>query len=209
MMLAGASLSMCASASTCLFNFQTFISGVLAILAAIGTTIIVWRAAKLPLKRQAQLARERGEKRRLYVGSVLSSDLMNLTNRATHAASTIKVVAAANSTINESTKAKARLELHPIIEDWESMSLLPTNTLQNLLRLKQEVSDHNFDVDRAGGAFGADNFRQSMLSRLSSIQGRAQVLAGQAMLLARPTQLPASRIRRLVTRLKPIKSSTR
>jgi hypothetical protein len=41
------------------------------------------------------------------------------------------------------------------------------------------VDDHNFDMDRAGGAFGDQNFRQSIRNRLQSIRGLATTLAAQ------------------------------
>jgi hypothetical protein len=64
------------------------------------------------------------------------------------------------------------------------MSLLPIEMQRNVLTLRRKVSDHNFDMDRAGGAFGADNFRRAILEQVKSIQIFAARLGGQIGALA-------------------------
>ena len=58
------------------------------------------------------------------------------------------------------------------------MSTLPTVVLEDCLALSQKVNDHNFDIARAGGAFGADNFRESLRKRIQEIQKNVGTLAG-------------------------------
>lgn len=169
----------CTSLMKCAFDFQTLISGLFAILAAVGTAYVIWRAANLPIERQAAEVRATAERRRQYVYSVLSNDFSLLAARARQAEGTIKVVMASNTNVSDETRKRTRLALHPMVDDWESMSLLPIEIQRNVLKLRRKVSDHNFDMDRAGGAFGADNFRRAILEQVKSIQVFAARLGGQ------------------------------
>lgn len=174
---------MCTSAIRCLFEFQTLLSGCLAILAAILTAAIIWRAAQLPIKEQAKRDHEMKGLRRQYACLVLSTDFHLIAARARQAEGTIRAVIAANANVNDNTREKTYLKLHPMIDQWEFMSLLPKDMFRNIMRLRRTVDDHNFDMERAGGAFGAENFRQSILTRIRSIQGHATTLAAQIAVL--------------------------
>jgi hypothetical protein len=66
-----------------------------------------------------------------------------------------------------------------VFVEWEVMSLLLPEIVQKCLHLRQKLIDHNFDVARAGGAFGADNFRAILLRRLEEIMTEATDLAGE------------------------------
>lgn len=59
------------------------------------------------------------------------------------------------------------------------MAVLPEQAFLNLSRLMRLVEDHNFDMARAGGAFGADNFRQVILDRVQKIEISAKAVASQ------------------------------
>jgi len=172
--------ALCGTVLGCLYDFQTLISGGIAVIGAVATATVIWRAARLPIEKQQAIAKVREQTRRQYVCSVLQTELMRLSNQALHADSTITTIKAANASINEDTKARTRLAMPTIVDDWESMSLLPAHLLQQLMRLRNDVADHNFDVDRAGGAFGADNFRLQMQTRLKHIEASSQRLAGHA-----------------------------
>lgn len=169
----------CASWYSCGDEFQTLIAGTLAVAAAVVAFWAAIRAARLPIKAQAQIARETVERRRRYVCRVLASDFQLLSARARQAEGTIRVTIAANAEVSENTKRKTRLVLHPLIDDWESMSLLPDELLQRALTLRRKVFDHNFDMEQAGGAFGADNFRRAILAQVKSIEAFAMAVSGQ------------------------------
>ena len=168
-----------------LFDFQALIAGVLAVVAAVFTAGVVWRSAKLPLLEQQRVNREVAGRRKLYVCVTLSSNFAELAARARQAEGTIKVVIAANANVSEDTRQKTRLKLHPMIDDWEAMSLLPPEVQRRIMTLSRKIQDHNFDMDRAGGAFGSNEFRVSVLNQVKSIQGFA---AGLSALLEREYQ---------------------
>lgn len=155
-------------------DFQTLISGGLAIIAAVGTTAAVVYTARLPLRAKDAERREVEARRRAYVSLALGRDLFTLAARARSAQGTIRVTIAANANITDSIRAKVMLRLPEIVTDWESMSLLPEQSFLNLSRLIRLVEDHNFDMERAGGAFGADNFREHILRRVEQIQVSAK-----------------------------------
>lgn len=162
-----------------IFDYQTLISGVLAILAAVGTTWVIFRTARLPLLAQ-EAERTATEVRRLaYVSLALGRDLFTLAARARSALGTIRAVIAQNAIINDDTRERVFLRLPAMTQDWESMALLPEQVFLNLSRLMRLVEDHNYDMERAGGAFGADNFRQVILDRVQRIEITAKAVASQ------------------------------
>jgi len=92
---------------------------------------------------------------------------------------TIRVVIAGNVSINDDTREKVYLRLPAMTQEWESMAVLPEQAFLNLSRLMRLVKEHNFDMARAGGAFGADNFRQLILGRVQKIEIKAKAVANQ------------------------------
>jgi hypothetical protein len=160
-------------------DYQELIAGTLAVLAAIITARAVWRAAQVPIVRDEQREAELKRRQLVYTCSILSSELKTLSVRALQADSTIVTVAAANSQINEDTKKKCSFNRPKILDDWTAMSLLPPATMSPLMTLYKMVDDHNFDVARSGGAFGADSFRQTLRKRLTDIQTRVTGLCSQ------------------------------
>lgn len=160
-------------------EFQTLISGVLAILAAVGTTWVIFYTARLPLKAQEAERRATERLRRAYVSLALGRDLFTLAARARSAQGTIRAVIAGNVVINDDIRGKVHLRLPAMTQEWEAMAVLPEQAFLNLSRLMRLVEDHNFDMARAGGAFGADNFRQLILNRVQKIEITAKGLASQ------------------------------
>jgi hypothetical protein len=172
--------NLCVSILGCLYDFQTLLSGGIAVLGAVATALVIWKAARLPVVKQDEVSRKREQMRLNYVSSVLNTEFTRLSNRALQAASTITVFKAANASITEETKKKTRLAMPTVVADWESMSLLPAGLLDQIMRLRNDVENHNFDVDRAGGAFGDNNFSNQMKTRLGHIETTSQALANQA-----------------------------
>ena len=161
------------------FDYQTLISGVLAILAAVGTTWALFHAARLPLMAKETERKSTEVRRRAYVSLALGRDLFTLAARARSAQGTIRAAIAQNAIINDDTREKVVLRLPVMTQDWESMAVLPEQVFLNLSRLMRLVEDHNFDMGRAGGAFGADNFRQVILERVHRIEITAKAVASQ------------------------------
>jgi hypothetical protein len=161
-----------------IYDLQTLIAGALASIAAAVTAYIVWRSARLPVEAQAQATTDRQERQKHYIASVLSSHLGTLAARARQAEGTIKVAIAANANVNDDTRKKTTLKLHSIVDDWEFMSLIPEALLEHTMRLRRQIDDHNFDMERAGGAFGSQEFRHSILTRINTIQAQAALRPG-------------------------------
>ncbi len=159
----------CTTILDCLYNFQTIISGVLAIIVAFFTAIIIWWTAYLPIQHKKDADLEQRERKQHYVALVLSKNFQLLATRAKQVQGTVIVTKAANATITEDVRARTKLHFDPIINDWELMSLFPPEILTRIVGLRKHVDDHNFDMERAGGAFGDDNFGQQIKSRLDSI----------------------------------------
>ena len=165
------------------FDYQTLISGILAILAAgIATWGIIY-TARLPLAAQEHERRATEARRRAYVSLALGRDLFTLAARARSARGTIRAVIASNAMIDDNIREGVLLRFPAMAQDWESMSVLPEKAFLNVSRLMRRAEDHNFDMARAGGAFGADNFRQSILARLEKIEDTAKGIGGQIDLL--------------------------
>lgn len=162
-----------------IYDYQTLISAILAGAAAFISAHVIWRSAKLPLESKRSEDEQRRKDKLRYLCMMLPSELRGLRNRAEQAAGTVKVHIASNNDVTEFTKQKTTLKLIPIIEDWEFMSLLPPEILDPLINLMGMVEDHNFDIYRAGGAFGADNFREQLLTRIELIKTTANMLAGK------------------------------
>lgn len=152
-----------------IFKYQTLISGILAIIAALITAIVIWRSAQLPFKKQSERQDELEKKKLTYLCAVLSDDLHLLAARVRMAEGTINNIIHANGDVTDDVREKTTLSFHKITDEWEFMSLLPSHILKQFRRLHRKITDHNFDMQRAGGAFGADNFRQSILARTRTI----------------------------------------
>lgn len=172
----------------CVYDFQTLISGSLAIIAAVVTAAVIWRSAKLPFIEQERREKELLRRQILFASSVLSEQLLIIATRARQAEGTITVVVASNTDVNDDTRRRTILEIHPIVDDRETMSVLPTELLQRLSKLRHQIADHNFDMMRAGGAFGADNFRTSILARIRQIEHDARELSGSFAVLVQKTK---------------------
>ena len=173
----------CVTAINCFYDFQTLISGALAIAAAFIGAYALWRSAQLPSIDNARREGEVLTKKRLFLASLLYSEFQIMSSRARQAEGTIKVVIASNTNVTDDTRDKTLLKFPEVTTDWDLMSSVPAELLRRLFDFRKTVEDHNFDMKRAGGAFGADSFRQSILSRVSQISQQASQLSGQFLAL--------------------------
>lgn len=160
----------CYTSWSCIEDYQTLISGILAVGAAVGTAVAVWLSARLPIKHQRLEAQALQARKRYYVALVLSRNFRLLATRAAQAKSTVIAVKAANGTVTDDTKRRATLIFDAVIDNWELMSVFPVDILGDIADLQNRVADHNFDIERAGGAFGADNFAESIKDRCDAIR---------------------------------------
>jgi hypothetical protein len=160
-------------------DFQTIIAGVMAIAAAVFTAWGIWRAAELPVKAEGDRLEELRRRQLAFVRATLDSEWQALLTRTRHADATIEVTVAANATVTDATRAQCSLPRHKIIDDWSFMSLFPVPLISSILQLYALVDDHNYDMQRAGGAFGVKDFQDSLHKRLETIRTLCLTLRNQ------------------------------
>jgi hypothetical protein len=152
-----------------LWQFQTLIAGILAIFAAIITASVIYVAARLPVKSE-QARAKKAEDRRLRLRSIeLSEEFKILGMRAMQGKGTVTVHKASNASVLDETRRKMMLHIPQPTRDWEFMTLIPEAVARECVRLNGLIKEHNFDMERAGGAFGDDNFGRSITNRLDAI----------------------------------------
>lgn len=167
----------CSGLVECVWAYQTLLAGAFAVLGAGVTAFVVWRSASLPVRIERARQKE-WERRKLRLHSLeISEELRLVAKRAKQGQSTVKVHKASNANVTEETRRKMRLRAPSPTADWEYMSLLPEDVVRDCLQLNALIEDHNFDIERAGGAFGDDNFGRIIVDRLGAIQSRATKLS--------------------------------
>jgi len=169
----------CQSWLDCLNTFQVLLSGILAVIAAVLTATVIWISARLPVQSASKERIALNKRRHSYVKALLSAHFATLSARARQAEGTIRNIIGANGVVTDQVKQKVKLTLSPLVDDWESISLLPPEIQSKIATLRRKIEDHNFDMDRAAGAFGADNFRQHILTQIKSVQGYAAAVSAQ------------------------------
>ncbi len=138
---------------------------------------MVWFTAYLPIRHKKTEDKEQKIRKQHYVAVVLSRNFRLLAVRAKMVQGTVIATKAANGSVNDKTKEQAKLNFDPIINDWELMSLFPLEILTSILDLRKVINEHNFDIDRAGGAFGDNNFGDQIIRRANAIQKRCNTLS--------------------------------
>jgi hypothetical protein len=169
----------CSGFFECLFKFQAGLAGVFAVIAAIITATMVYRAAHLPIRAAERRVKEENGRYIRLTSLELSGALQLIAKRARMGQATVRVHKASNASVTEETRQKMRLPVPAMTKDWEFMSLIPEDVARECTELNSLIEDHNFDVERAGGAFGDDNFGRSIIDRLSNISGLAERLASK------------------------------
>jgi hypothetical protein len=167
----------CSGFIECLWQFQTLAGGIFAIIAAIITAAIIYISARLPVKAE-QVLNKKAEDRRLRLRSIELSEEFNILGmRAVQGKGTVTVHKASNVSITDDIRGKMMLRIPRPTRDWEFMSLIPEAVARECIRLNGMIKDHNFDMERAGGAFGDDNFGRSITTRLEAINKMAVELS--------------------------------
>lgn len=171
--------NLCSTALNCAHEFQGLISGSFAIIAALFTAYIIFKSANLPIDEEKR--RLTGQENRLlnYYYRKLSDELLFVRNRSRQAKGTIQVVIASAKDISDKTRERVFLEIPEEFGRPEIMSIFPADMAKKCMNLQRLLRDHNFDMMRAGGSFGADDFQQSLFQRLDSIAGRSGSLSSE------------------------------
>lgn len=154
----------------CVKEFQTLTASIIATFAAIVSAMIVWAAAKLPLKHQEKLLNEKSEQKLKYTKKTLCHDYRKTSFVAKQAASTIKLISVTPSAkITDDTRDKVILKTPNLAEKWEYVSLLEEELFDAINALDKKIYEHNFDMMRARGNFGDDNFKKIVKKRADEI----------------------------------------
>jgi hypothetical protein len=162
-----------------LADYQTLISGVLAIAAALLGGRYLLQSARLPVE-DAKAQRVAADRRRLaFTTGVLAHEFMRLATLARQADSTIRVTIAANTEVTDRTREKTTLRLPTILDEWEFMSLISSELFEETLRVRDAINRHNFDMARAGGSFGDSNFRRHVQSQAADLYTMLHHLANR------------------------------
>jgi hypothetical protein len=167
----------CLSALTCIYDFQTLIASGVALLAAVVGGWCVLRAAKLPVEAENKRNKNALERRRKFSCHLLSEEFKRIGELARQAEGTIKVVIAANADVTETTRKKTIIIEPPFLDDWETMSLLSQEALARVMEVRAILRKHNFDMNRAGGSFGDDNFQVHVRKQAETLGNAAKALA--------------------------------
>ena len=163
----------------CAYHFQTLLAGVVAVIGAVATAIVIWRSAKLPVSAQERTTRELSDQRKRHECLTLSSQFKVLRRRAGQAQASIRTYIAANKDVTERGKERLYLEAPEAVSSWEIMSLLPQDVVQRCLDLSYKLDIHNDHIERSGGTFGSDDFRKRLLRDLDEIMSDASGLANE------------------------------
>jgi len=167
----------CSGLIECLWEFQTLATGFAGTVVAGLTAYAIYHAARLPVDADREVRKE-SERRRLHLRSLeLSQDLTIIGKRAKQGQGTVIVHKAANAPVTDEIRKKMFLRIPQPTRDWEFMSLIDETTARQCINLNGMIEDHNFDVQRAGGAFGDNNFGQSIKTRLDTIYKLSSELA--------------------------------
>jgi hypothetical protein len=166
-----------------IYDFQPLIAGTLSIFAAVIGAWALWRASQAPIRAARAVQAAEIDRRRRYLGSVLSQELVILRHRCRQIEGAIKVLNASNHNVTDEGRPRLYLPDHPITDEWEFMSHLPGQLLSEIMKLRRHVRDHNHAMASVG-SFSEDNWRKAFVDRLTSIAKAANALAGQATLLA-------------------------
>ncbi|CAM5766347.1 hypothetical protein LMIY3S_01792 [Labrys miyagiensis] len=162
-----------------LYDFQTLLSGIGAILAALLGGRALFHAARIPIENAEKQAAEVLNRRRVAVSVMLASDFMRLSQLARQAEGTIVSNIAANVNVTDELRAKIRLTTPPLIDSWEDLSLFNTDLIREIYEEKRRVDQYNYDLDRAGGVFGDDRFKQYMQDQIRELRGSLHALSSK------------------------------
>ncbi len=166
----------CTGFWSCAYAYQTLAAGFLAVLAGLGTAWVIWRAAHLPVREESKRQERQRKRRRTHGQIVLMGELATVRRRASQSTASIRVMIANNTSLTDALKSGLYLSLPAVLSEWEVVSLFPDELQQKCMDFANDVHEHNNDVERAGGAFGDNNFRRQVLGRLGEIEQAAAAL---------------------------------
>lgn len=146
-----------------------------ALIAALATVL-----SQLMIGRRELAADSRQQARRLkFVRASLLADLATIAGRANQIPGIVKVHKAANTEVSDRTKQRCTISMPKQFDEWESMAVLPNEVLEDCITLMRLIDSNNYDIQRAGGAFGDDNSGLRISNQAIEIAERAHAISGK------------------------------
>lgn len=168
----------CTGVIHCAYDYQELIAGVLAIFAAIIGGWIVLKSARLPVEAENERLQEIDRRNLIGGGSQIIADLRWVSLLAKQAKGTIKTTIATNADAN-AVRERTIIPEPNLLLDREFMALFTQDTIIKSHEFRHELELHNFNMRRAGGAFGDDNFRRRVIEGAERLTSLANALANQ------------------------------
>lgn len=146
------------------------------IAAAVGAWAII-STGRAPLEAERRHQAEM-DRRSRYAGSLaLAADFLMISQLARQAIGTIKATIAARKDVTDNTRAKTILPIPKLLDDTQFMALLRDETAKKAHEARLRIESHNFDMRRAGGSFGDDNFQRHVQEKANEIVSAASQLS--------------------------------
>lgn len=146
--------------------------------AAIGAWAVI-STGRAPLDAERRHRAEL-DRRVRYAGCLgLAADFLMISRLADQARSTIKVTIAAQKDVTDNTRAKTILPVPKLLEDSHFMALLRDETARMAHETRLGIEAHNFDMRRAGGSFGDDNFQRHVQQKAEEVATAALQLSNR------------------------------
>lgn len=160
-----------------LYDYQTLLAGILAVIAAgMGAAALIISANK-PIKAEKERLSELRERRKKYVFQVLKADIEYLSWHSNQTLGSIASPMGLPTSIDADEFERKTTIIFPRLSDWESMNGLPKGTFNKLLKLQQKVFAHNFDMKRYRfGNFSDANFKNMTRKRVKEIINEADAI---------------------------------
>lgn len=171
--------TVCAGVLDCVYDFQNLLSGSIAIVAAAIGAWALFRSANAPVVAAKQLQNNLNRRRGSFGCSRMAVEFERVAGLAYQAKGTIRATIGARKDVSEAVRAKTTLPIPGMLDDWEFMSLLSPETLQLTHEVRLAIEGHNFDIARAGGSFGSDDFQKHVLERAEKVHRLATKLSSQ------------------------------
>lgn len=158
-----------------IYDYQTLISGILAIFAALIGGWFVWKSSYQPLKEKRAQEEKNLKVLQRFLSLVLIENLSNLSTKAKFISSQV-YVSNLNQKGSEESKNKCFLTLETFETKWELLSTFPRDILEDIVKLQNSLVEHNYDLNRAGATFGSQDFANSIIDRLNNIEEKSKNL---------------------------------
>ncbi|WP_020593328.1 hypothetical protein [Kiloniella laminariae] len=169
----------CSDVSFCIAHYQTLLSGMVAVLAAIVTAVLVYYSATVPVREQRRKDHEQKEQIKAIIELEFKEEMKLVAKRARAIKGSIITYRASDVQVNDDNRKRLFLPESDLVTQRELMSLQDRNTVARFLSLMSLVYAHQQNI-RDTGSFVDDNYYNQINGRLDLIRSIALTLAGAA-----------------------------